>query len=59
MARQGRKRLSMDVPNNLHDELKKAAKIRNITITRYVLRILLVEILREQKIMSSTPVSSI
>jgi len=38
MARKGRKRLAMDIPEGIHRELAKMCKKRNCTITRYVLR---------------------
>jgi len=38
MSRKGRKRLSMDIPIWLHEKLKVAAKGRNITITKLVIR---------------------
>ena len=36
--RLGRKRLSVDIPDNMHEEIKRRTKIRNITITRWILR---------------------
>lgn len=38
MARKDRKRLSMDIPENIHRELKLVAIDQNCTVTKYVLR---------------------
>lgn len=48
MTRLRRKRLAMDIPVELHNMLKKYAALRNITITRYVLRSL-IRTLKEEK----------
>jgi len=37
----GRKRLSVDIPKNLHTTLCVIAKSRNITLTKYVIRALI------------------
>jgi hypothetical protein len=34
----GRKRLSVDIPNELHAHIQKYAAMRGITITKWVLR---------------------
>jgi hypothetical protein len=36
--RLGRKRLAIDIPEQIHQDMKYCAKIRNITLTRWVLR---------------------
>lgn len=38
--RPGRKRLSVDVPDDLFEAIQFLSKLRNITITRWVLRAL-------------------
>lgn len=38
MARSNRKRLSVDLPDTLHNQLSQIARERNITLTRYILR---------------------
>ena len=38
MSRPNRKRLSVDLPINIHKELMKIARHRNITLTKYILR---------------------
>jgi len=47
--RPGRKRLSIDVPNKIHETLIKISKQRNITLTKYVLRALVRYSLYEAK----------
>lgn len=49
MARFGRKRLSVDIPNYLHQHLDQAARIRNCTITKLTIRALI------QYLKKSTP----
>ena len=34
----GRKRLSVDIPNELHAHIKESSALRGITITKWVLR---------------------
>lgn len=46
--REGRKRLSMDIPNDIYEKVEKGAKKRNITITKYVLQALLQKLREEQ-----------
>jgi len=41
------KRLSCNIPKMLYDKLKRRAKSKNITITRYVTRALLRYIIKE------------
>ena len=36
--RLGRTRLSVDIPDELHEDIRHCANIRNITITQWVLR---------------------
>lgn len=38
MKRMGRKRLSIDIPEKIHTEIKKLAAIHNCTMTRWILR---------------------
>jgi len=44
-----RKRLSVEIPDELHNKLWKMAKKRNITLTKYVTRALLRYMFDEQK----------
>jgi uncharacterized protein (DUF1778 family) len=46
--RPGRKRLSMDIPLELNARLEKGAKLRNITITKYVLQAIMEKLRNEQ-----------
>lgn len=48
MTRPGRKRLSMDIPLELNERLEKGAKLRNITITKYVLQAIMEKLRNEQ-----------
>ena len=41
MARQGRKRLSVDIPIKLHEQIMGMAKKYNIKLTSYIIRILI------------------
>lgn len=36
--RTGRKRLAIDIPDQIHKDIKLCADVRNITMTRWVLR---------------------
>ena len=47
-GRLGRKRLSMDLPAELHVELKSRAALRNITITKFVLILVLEQLKKER-----------
>jgi len=47
MKRENRKRLAMDVPIKIHDELKMMAVKYNCTITKYVLRTLIAQLRQE------------
>lgn len=47
--RKGRKRLQVDIPEDLHASLNVVAKKRNITVTRYVVRALMRFLLEESK----------
>ena len=38
VKRVGRKRLAIDIPEELHGDIKLCAKVRNITMTRWILR---------------------
>lgn len=49
MSRTGKKRLAIDIPVQMHNELKSLARKRNVTITFYVLRLLEPVIHREKK----------
>lgn len=40
MKRPGRKRLSLDLPTYFYDELKKASKKKNVTVTKLLLRMI-------------------
>lgn len=48
MPREGKKRLTCDIYEDVHKQLKKIAKDRNITITKLVLR-LISKLIEEQK----------
>jgi hypothetical protein len=48
MKRANRKRLSVDVPEDLFKAIKFSAQLRNITITRWVLRACFARIKDEQ-----------
>jgi len=50
MRRLGRKRLAVDIPIALHEELKRIAINRNCTITTVVLRFLVEKALQESKL---------
>ena len=47
--RLGRQRLAIDIPIDTHKELKQLASTRNCTITKYVLRLIVRELLLERK----------
>jgi len=49
MSREGRRRLSVDVPTWLHEQIKASIKRRNITMTKWVLRALYAKIIEERK----------
>lgn len=49
MQRSGRKRLNVDIPIKLHEELGNIAKKRNCTITVVVLRCLVEMAIAEKK----------
>lgn len=36
--RPGRNRLAIDIPEELHKDIKYSAKVRNITMTRWIIR---------------------
>lgn len=36
--RVGRKRLAIDIPEEIHNDIKMCANARNITMTRWILR---------------------
>lgn len=46
--REGRKRLSMDIPDEIYEKVQKGAKKRNITITKFILQALLLKLREEQ-----------
>lgn len=45
--RKGRKRLSVDLPTEVHEALKSQSEKHNLTITRYLLRIIIGQLKRE------------
>lgn len=47
--RPGRKRLSIDIPEKLHENLLIISESRNITLTRYVIRALIRYSMNETK----------
>lgn len=47
MSREGRKRLAVDISENMHKQLKKLAHERYCTVTHYVIRAILEKIKRE------------
>jgi len=47
-GRPGRKRLSVDLPEAIHDEVTRLANKRHITLTKFVLRVLLKQIKEEE-----------
>ena len=48
MSRKGRVRLGIDVPDGIHRCVKEAAKRRNCTITKYIIRLLVEQLAREK-----------
>lgn len=46
--REGRKRLSMDIPNEIQKKIDKNVKKRNITITKFVLQAIMEKLRNEQ-----------
>jgi len=48
MARKGKKRLSVEIPESLHRAFSRAAQKRCITITRYTIKIIVAAIKQEQ-----------
>lgn len=51
MARIGRKRLAMDIPIRIHEDLKVICKTRNVTITKYVLRLIYAKLHDERSLL--------
>lgn len=49
MKRIGRSRISLDVPKDIYTRIKRAADKRNVTITRIIIRALLVQLYEEEK----------
>lgn len=47
--REGRKRLSVDLPLELHKKVEQLASTRNITITKYVIRAILKKVREEEQ----------
>lgn len=47
--RQGRKRLSIDLPEGIYKEIKMLAVMYNITVTKYVIRALLERFKNEKR----------
>lgn len=48
-TRKGKKKLWVDIPQELYDQLKNSSQKRNITFTKYINRILMRFILEENK----------
>ena len=49
MSRPGRKRLSMDLPDKIHSRVKGLARRRNCTVTKWVLRAIIAQIIEETR----------
>jgi len=49
MGRFGRKRLAVDLPIEIHMELMKMAEKYNITLTKYLLRLIVEKLIQEKK----------
>ena len=52
MARKGRKRLSADLPIVIYNQLKLMSQRRNITVTRYIIRLILLAVQAERELES-------
>jgi hypothetical protein len=49
MKRLGRVRLAVDIPDAIHEELKRVSKKHNCTITKYVIRAIIDRLRMELK----------
>jgi hypothetical protein len=49
MPRFGRKRLTVDVTENMHRELKGLAKFMNITMTKLIVRLIKKRLIEQEK----------
>lgn len=47
--RKNRKRLSVDLPIGIHQELQDRAQKYNLNLTRYLLRIIIEQLLKERR----------
>ncbi len=47
-SREGRKRLSMDIPTEIQEKIEQRCKKRNITITKFILQAILEKLRNEQ-----------
>jgi len=50
MPRKGRKRLTIDVPTVLFNQVKLMAQRRNITVTRYVAKLIIRAMQKEREL---------
>jgi hypothetical protein len=48
MPRIGRKKLNLDIPEELHEMIKKVADFHYMTMTRYLIKILKEQMIRER-----------
>jgi len=48
--RKGRKRLSVDLPDAIYNQLKLLSERRNITLTRFIIRLIMVAMDNERKL---------
>lgn len=46
-----KKRLIADIPMELHNDLKMLAAIRNISITTYILRIIIPQVIKDKSVL--------
>jgi hypothetical protein len=46
-----KKRLIADIPLEIHNDLKMLAATRNISVTMYILRILIPQIIRDKELL--------
>ena len=47
MSRKGRRRLAVDIPISMHDKIKELARMRNCTMTIWIMRALTIKIKSE------------
>jgi len=50
MARQGRSRLSIDLPTPIYEQLKLISKRRNLTLTRVLIMLIVGEMQKERNL---------